>query len=199
MPAGGPHELVVKGKNEIKLTDILIGEVWVASGQSNMEWSVSNSDNPEQEIAAAKYPQIRLFHVKKVPSVTPATEIELDRDWSECSPQTIGNFSAVAYFFGRQIQQELKVPVGRSNPGVEHGEPWTPIVGFESVIPAANAEQAKAQRAIPLALAPLRIPHLYNGHGHRPAWLFEGTLVPGRTNRGNGVGYEQRMHALING
>src|SRR5438552_277548 len=61
MSAGGPHEVVVKGKNELKLTDVLIGEVWVASGQSNMEMSVSNSANSQEEIAAAKYPNIRLF------------------------------------------------------------------------------------------------------------------------------------------
>ncbi|HLQ44519.1 MAG TPA: sialate O-acetylesterase, partial [Planctomycetaceae bacterium] len=67
MSAGGPHEVLVKGKNELKLTDVLIGEVWVASGQSNMEMSVSNSANPQEEIAAAKYPNIRLFHVKKIP------------------------------------------------------------------------------------------------------------------------------------
>lgn len=115
MTAGGPHEVVIKGKNEIKLTDVLIGEVWVASGQSNMEWSVSNSNNPKDEIEAAKYPNIRLFHVRKVPSVTPAEEVVLDREWSECSPATIHNFSAVAYFFGREIQKELNVPVGLIN------------------------------------------------------------------------------------
>ena len=89
---GGPLELVVKGKNEIKLTDILIGEVWVASGQSNMEWPVAASNNAQEEIAAAKYPNIRIFHVKKVPAVTPQDEVVLDREWSECSTATIGNF-----------------------------------------------------------------------------------------------------------
>ena len=111
MTAGGPHELLIRGKNEITLKDILIGEVWVASGQSNMEWPVAKSANPEDEIAAAKYPNIRLFHVKKVASVMTQDNVVLDRNWSECSPATIGNFSAVAYFFGRQIHTELNVPV----------------------------------------------------------------------------------------
>ena len=114
MTAGGPHEVVVKGKNEIKLTNVLVGEVWVASGQSNMEWSVAASLNPKEEIDAAKYPNIRLFHVRKTPAVVPQ-EVVLDRDWSECSPETISNFSAVAYFFGRHLQKELNVPIGLIN------------------------------------------------------------------------------------
>lgn len=206
MQAGGPHELVVKGKNEIKLTDILIGEVWVASGQSNMEWSVAASDNPAQEIAAAKYPQIRLFHVKKVPSVTPANEVELDRDWSECSPETIANFSAVAYFFGRQIHQELKVPVGLINTswGGTAIEPWTPIVGFESVESLKSiGEQAKAQQANPAGVGanPGSPTHLYNGMVYPLVpFAIRGALwYQGESNRGNGVEYEPRMHALING
>ena len=77
--AGGPYEVVVRGKNEVRLTNVLIGEVWVASGQSNMEWSVAASANPQEEIAAAKYPNIRLFHVRKTPAVVPQ-EVVLDRE-----------------------------------------------------------------------------------------------------------------------
>ena len=206
MTAGGPHEMVVKGKNEIKLVDVLIGEVWVASGQSNMEWSVSNSNNPKDEIAAAKYPNIRLFHVRKVPAVTPANEVVLDRDWSECSPETIANFSAVAYFFGREIHKELNVPVGLINTswGGTAIEPWTPIVGFESVESLKPiAEQVKAQQAKPEGVqasagAPM---HLYNGMVHAlvPYGIRGALWYQGESNRGQGVAYEQRMHALING
>ena len=203
---GGPLELVVKGKNEIKLTDILIGEVWVASGQSNMEWSVAASNNPQEEIAAAKYPNIRLFHVKKVPAVTPQDEVVLDREWSECSPETIGNFSAVAYFFGRHIHKELNVPVGLINTswGGTAIEPWTPIVGFESVESLKPiAEQVKAQQAKPEGVQPNHgAPmHLYNGmvHGIVPFGIRGALWYQGESNRGQGVAYEQRMHALING
>ena len=203
---GGPLELVVKGKNEIKLTDILIGEVWVASGQSNMEWSVQDSTNPQEEIAAAKYPNIRIFHVKKVPAVTPQDEVVLDREWSECSPATIGNFSAVAYFFGRHIHQELNVPVGLINTswGGTAIEPWTPIVGFESVESLKPiAEQVKAQQAKPEGVQPSAgaPSHLYNGmvHGVQPFAIRGALWYQGESNRGQGVAYEQRMHALING
>ena len=203
---GGPLELVVKGKNEIKLTDILIGEVWVASGQSNMEWSVAASNNPQEEIAAAKYPNIRIFHVKKTPAVTPQDEVVLDREWSECSPATIGNFSAVAYFFGRHIHKELNVPVGLINTswGGTAIEPWTPIVGFESVESLKPiAEQVKAQQAKPEGVKPNHgAPmHLYNGmvHGVQPFGIRGALWYQGESNRGQGVAYEQRMHALING
>jgi sialate O-acetylesterase len=206
MTAGGPHELVVKGKNEIKLTDILIGEVWVASGQSNMEWPVSLSTNAQEEIAAAKYPNIRLFHVRKTPAVTPQDEVVLDRDWSECSPETIGNFSAVAYFFGREIHKDLNVPVGLINTswGGSAIEPWTPIVGFESVESLKPvAEQVKAQQAKPEGVPPNMgaASHLYNGmiRGIVPFGIRGALWYQGESNRGQGVGYEQRMHALING
>ena len=203
---GGPLELVVKGKNEIKLTDILIGEVWVASGQSNMEWSVAASNNPQEEIAAAKYPNIRLFHVRKTPAVTAQDEVVLDREWSECSPATISNFSAVAYFFGRHIHQELNVPVGLINTswGGTAIEPWTPIVGFESVESLKPiAEQVKAQQAKPEGVQPnAGAPtHLYNGmvHGVQPFGIRGALWYQGESNRSQGVAYEQRMHALING
>ncbi len=203
---GGPLELVVKGKNEIKLTDILIGEVWVASGQSNMEWPVAASNNPQEEIAAAKYPNIRLFHVRKTPAVTPQDEVVLDLAWSECSPATIGNFSAVAYFFGRHIHQELNVPVGLINTswGGTAIEPWTPIVGFESVESLKPiAEQVKAQQAKPEGVQPNpgAPTHLYNGmvHGVQPFGIRGALWYQGESNRGQGVAYEQKMHALING
>jgi sialate O-acetylesterase len=156
---GGPLDLTVQGKNTIKLSDILIGEVWVASGQSNMEWNLTVSDNPESEIAAADYPQIRLFHIPKVPSGTPAPDV--NASWRVCSPQTASNFSAVAYFFGREIHKQLDVPVGLINTswGGTRIEPWIPPAGFESQetlkgerdgIAAAKAGyQATLKNAIP--------------------------------------------------
>ena len=206
LSVGDPIEVVIKGNNEIRLTNVLVGEVWVASGQSNMEWPVSLADHPKEEIEAANYPTIRLFHVRKVPSVTPASEVVLDREWSACSPATIGNFSAVAYFFGRELQKELKVPVGLINTswGGTAIEPWTPIVGFESVESLKPvADQARAQQANPEGVQP---------NPGSPTHLYNGMVVPlvpfairgaiwyqGESNRGQGVGYEQRMHALING
>ncbi len=124
--AGGPYEVTVIGKNnQITLRNVLVGEVWVASGQSNMQWPVSRSDNAQQEIAAAKYPQIRLFTVARKVSDKPLDDCE--GRWEECSPETVADFSAVAYFFGRHLHKELNVPVGLINSswGGTICEAWT--------------------------------------------------------------------------
>ncbi|MCC6441917.1 MAG: beta galactosidase jelly roll domain-containing protein [Armatimonadetes bacterium] len=123
--AGGPYQMRVSGLSEIVLDDVLVGDVWVAAGQSNMEWPVMISDNPEQEIAQANHPQIRLFTVGKKVALEP--QESLDGQWQPCTPQTVGGFSAVAYFFGRHLQQELGVPIGLINTswGGTPAESWT--------------------------------------------------------------------------
>ncbi|HPP52615.1 MAG TPA: sialate O-acetylesterase [Thermoguttaceae bacterium] len=124
--AGGPYELTVAGKtSQITLRNVLVGEVWVCSGQSNMAWTVGASLNPQQEIASANYPKIRLFTVGRKVSDKPLDDCE--GAWQECSPQTVGGFSAVAYFFGRHLHQELGVPVGLINSswGATPSESWT--------------------------------------------------------------------------
>ncbi len=108
---GGPHTLTVKGKNTIVFDNILIGEVWVCSGQSNMEWRVVQSANAENEIASANFPKIRLFTVPKAVAQFPQDDIS-SGEWVECTPETVPNFSAVGYFFGRDIFKELNVPIG---------------------------------------------------------------------------------------
>jgi sialate O-acetylesterase len=135
MAAGGPFKLEVAGNNTITLDDVLIGEVWLCSGQSNMEWAVRSSDNPQLEISNASHPQIRLFHVKKASNASPQTEMALESSWRACTPESIPNFSAVGYFFGRKLNQDLNVPVGLINSswGGTRIEPWTPPVGFASV------------------------------------------------------------------
>ncbi len=107
---GGPHTLTVKGSNEITFKDVLVGEVWICSGQSNMQWSVNQSNDPDIEKAAANFPQIRLISVPQVGTQEP--QGNFNGAWQVCSPQTIGDFSAVGYFFGRQLHQTLGVPVG---------------------------------------------------------------------------------------
>ena len=111
MEYGGPYTLIIKGKNEIKIDNILIGEVWVCSGQSNMEFAVSNANNSDQEIAEANYPKLRMFTVPKRVSQFPADDLE-GGEWEICSPTTVGNFSAVGYFFGRNLLKDLNVPIG---------------------------------------------------------------------------------------
>jgi sialate O-acetylesterase len=133
MAAGGPHEMTILGENRIRLEDILIGEVWICSGQSNMEWPVSRSNSAEREIAAADHPRIRLFHVPRRPSGLPRDDI--NAAWKVCTPEMIGGFSAVAYFFGRELLDEIDVPVGLINTswGGTRIEPWTPVAGFAAI------------------------------------------------------------------
>jgi sialate O-acetylesterase len=122
---GGPYEIGIKGNNTITLKNILIGEVWVCSGQSNMQWSVRQAANPEQEIAAAGYPKIRLFTVTRKVADKPQSDCE--GSWITCSPETVPSFSAVGYFFGQELHQQLDVPVGliHTSWGGTPAEAWT--------------------------------------------------------------------------
>jgi sialate O-acetylesterase len=122
---GGPIQMTVAGKNTITLNNILIGDVWLCSGQSNMNWRVKNSANPEQEIAAANYPKIRLFAVTIEGAVKPKDDVQ--GQWDICNPETVAGFSAVAYYFGRQMHKTLDVPIGliRSAVGGTPAEAWT--------------------------------------------------------------------------
>ena len=110
MEYGGPHTLTVKGKNTVTFNDVLIGEVWVCSGQSNMQWSVNQANDPDLEKAAAKFPLIRFVSVPQVGVQEPQWNFK--GAWHTCSPETVGEFSAVGYFFGRQLHQTLGVPIG---------------------------------------------------------------------------------------
>jgi len=109
----GPLTLTVEAKNRIEIQDVLVGEVWVCSGQSNMAMSVSRSANFPEEQAAADHPQIRMFTVNRAAAEEP--QDRCSGKWQVCSPQTVGSFSATAYFFGRELNQELGVPVGLIN------------------------------------------------------------------------------------
>ncbi len=110
LEAGGPFRLEVRGTNTIVLEDVLVGDVWVASGQSNMDWSVRRSRNPDQEIAQANYPRIRLFKVARKVADSPLEDVE--GAWQPCSPESVGEFSAVGYYFARHLHRKLGHPVG---------------------------------------------------------------------------------------
>jgi sialate O-acetylesterase len=109
--AGGPFEMTVRGKNALTLHDVLVGDVWLASGQSNMEFPMSKTANSDAEIAAARYPKIRLLLVKKTYSDYPRSDVAVV-PWTDCNPASVTDFSAVAYFFGREIYRHEKVPIG---------------------------------------------------------------------------------------
>jgi sialate O-acetylesterase len=123
---GGPYVLTIKGRNTIKLDNIMIGEVWICSGQSNMQWRVDQSNNAEEEIAFAGYPDIRLFSVPRVVAQYPQDDLS-EGEWEVCSPETVAGFSAVGYFFGRELHKALNVPVGliHSSWGGTVAETWT--------------------------------------------------------------------------
>jgi len=159
--AGGPYEMTVTGRNTIRLTDVLVGEVWIASGQSNMQFSVRGAADPEKEIAAAQRPEMRLLQAPRVSAGQPASDIEVE--WKRCSPETVADFSAVAYFFGRKLHEELNVPIGLINAswGGTRIEPWTPPVGFASVselsdqVKKIEEENAKYRQAVAESLKPI--------------------------------------------
>lgn len=137
--AGGPYQIDITGKNAIQLKNVLVGEVWVCSGQSNMQMPVTYTSkwnkgviNYVEEIAAANYPQIRLFTVP--PLGTSSLKEDVNGNWSQCSPESIPTFSAVAYFFGRHLHKELDVPIGliHSAFGGTPAESWTSIETLEA-------------------------------------------------------------------
>ena len=126
--------MAVTGKNNISLQNVMFGDVWIFSGQSNMEWSTNATMNAQQEMEGAKFPAIRLFNVPGH-ITSPLPQENCPGNWQECTPQTVAGFSAVGYFFGRHLHQQTNTPIGLigTNWGGTRIEPWTPPVGFRSV------------------------------------------------------------------
>jgi sialate O-acetylesterase len=110
LKAGGPNSLVVEGKNRIELKNVLVGEVWVCSGQSNMELALNSASGGKEEIARSGNPQLRLFKVGRKKANEPMNDVQAD--WKDAGPESTAGFSAVAYYFGRDLQKALNVPVG---------------------------------------------------------------------------------------
>jgi sialate O-acetylesterase len=133
--AGGPFELTIKGSNTLTFKNILAGEVWICSGQSNMEWPLINARDGAKAVAEANYPEIHLFTVEKATSPTPLDDVK--GHWVVTTPDTVGQFSAVGYFFGRELYQQLKTPIGliHTSWGGTPAESWT---SYEAL--AANPE-----------------------------------------------------------
>ncbi|MEZ5364677.1 MAG: sialate O-acetylesterase [Bryobacterales bacterium] len=124
--AGGPDTVEIAGRNRIRLDDVLVGEVWVGSGQSNMVFPVKNANDADKEIAAASFPEIRIFKVKLETASEPKQDVE--GEWVACSPQTAGDISGVGYFFSRDLHQKLGGPIGfiQSAWGGTPAQAWTP-------------------------------------------------------------------------
>lgn len=155
--AGGPYQLVVSGSNVIRLYNVLVGEVWVCSGQSNMEWTVRNSNDASREIAAAVNPLIRHFKVPLDVASSPRNDLN-GGEWKICSPDNAGDFTAVGYFFAQRLYRDLHIPVGLINTtwGGTHSETWTSRKAFEnsdefrqmiSTMPKIDLDALRKQRA----------------------------------------------------
>jgi sialate O-acetylesterase len=155
--AGGPYSMSVQGRDLfISFANILSGEVWICSGQSNMKMAVAECNNAQQEVAAAQYPQIRLFTVASDISSVPRQDC--GGFWQECSPNVVWTFSAVGYFFGRELHQKLNVPIGLINTswGGTPAEAWTsqaalePFKQYEPIIKAFQSPEIAAEPNVPV-------------------------------------------------
>ncbi len=202
-PAGGPYTLTIHATNTLQLEDILIGDLWLASGQSNMEMPLAGFPgnavvkDADKEIAAANYPQIRLLLVEKDTSDYPLEDVKAATGWSLCTPKTAKNFSAVAYFFARSLQQKEHVPIGLidSTWGGTPAEAWTSLDALGSdaaLMPvfAAYAEKMDretAEQRADLADKQLKAegkPTIPNRDWHpvslswRPAALYNAMIAP---------------------
>lgn len=202
--AGGPHTLTVRGTNTIAFKNVLIGDVWICSGQSNMQWTVQRSNNAEKEIATAQHPNIRLFTVKRETAQTPLQDVS--GNWQVCDSTSVANFSAVGYFFGHHLNKSLDVPIGLINSswGGTPVEAWTSLPALQATTdyPTLDERWQKRIAAYPEAhqkyemeledwrvasdslkalgqQAPRRprVPHGPN-HPHRLSVLYNGMIAP---------------------
>ena len=203
LTVGRPLEMTVKGSsgNAITVKNIAVGEVWVCSGQSNMELGIGMGNNAQQEIAAAKYPRIRLFLVTWAKAAQPASNVK--GKWKPCSPQSVaadgwGGFSAAAYFFGRQLHKDLKVPIGLIDTtwGGTPAEFWTSRKALEAnpiLKPLAQGELSCLYNGM---IAPL-IPYAIRGaiwyqgesnvaHAYQYRTLFPAMIANWRADWGQG-------------
>lgn len=209
--AGGPHTITIAGNNSIQLEQVLFGEVWIGSGQSNMEMPLTGASgaytgikDAAKEVAEASYPEIRLFQAGNFSSKEPLDDVQAGIimygippaacQWQACTPETIPTFSSTAYFFARELYRELKVPIGiiDSSWGGTSAEAWTPAAGLKTLGFTAELQQAeslpqKADQKIPT--------RLYNGMIH-PLRNFRIKGVVWYQGEGN-TGRADRYHQLF--
>ncbi|MDR2345296.1 MAG: sialate O-acetylesterase [Planctomycetaceae bacterium] len=133
--ANKPTKLIVKGKNEIVLENILVGEVWLCSGQSNMAWTMNKLPDSKADIPSINNVNIRLFQVKHETAQKPVDHLTPTIKWQSAEPKSVTHFSSIGYYFGAKLNEELDVPIGLidSSWGATRIEPWTTVDGFKSV------------------------------------------------------------------
>ena len=183
-----PRTLTIKGTNKIELHNVLVGEVWVCSGQSNMELTPPQGlINPEPEIAAARWPKIRMLLVQKVVAERPLND--LSGSWAECTPEVMRRFSAAAYFFGREIHQQVGVPVGLIGIyyGGSNGQAWTRREALEAdpdlktYVTQWDARLAQRPQAVTADKTPVGQRPSTNDPAtsrYRPANFYNGMVAP---------------------
>jgi sialate O-acetylesterase len=220
---GGPHEMTVAAKNTVVVHDVLVGEVWVCSGQSNMEMTVNRCMNFAQEKAAANFPNLRHFLVKKNPADAPVSDVS--GSWQPTTPEAVGGFTAVGYFFGRELNQKLNVPVGlihtswggtaaelwTSKPALEANPTLKPIVdNFGKRLESYEKQLAAYPAAVEKAKAEGKPAPRKPGKPMAPSCLYNGMIAPvlpygikgviwyqGESNAGNAKQYQTLFPEMI--
>jgi sialate O-acetylesterase len=193
---GAASNMTITGANTITVADVLVGDVWIGSGQSNMQWTVKDSDNADAEIAAANFPQIRLFYVPRKTAAVPADDV--DAKWIVCSPESVAGFSAVLYYFGREMHKDTKVPMGLihsswggtpiaswiSGPSLMGNARLEPFLTYwqNAVVnfPTNNAryEQNLKKWEASGSQGPRPAVPLGPGHAHEPTTLYNAMIAP---------------------
>jgi len=218
LAVGGPHTLSLTGKNKLAVGDVLVGEVWICSGQSNMEWEVKQSNDADLEVKTAKFPKIRFISVPRFGTQEPQDNFE--GSWKVCAPNTVGILSAVGYYFGRQLHQTLDVPIGLIDDAwggsaceawirrdiLAKDEKYKPLMdywaGIETALADPNRPQDKGAKG---ALNP----GMLTGNA-RPGNIYNGVLKPtigygikgaiwyqGETNAGRAYQYRDLFPLMI--
>lgn len=195
LKAGGPFELTISAGNTVTAKNVMVGEVWVASGQSNMQWPVKLSADPDKTAADSANSQLRLLTVPRVASDNPLDSVNVS--WTESSPQSVPEFSAVAYHFGRLLQQKLNVPVGLINTsyGGTPAEAWTSRAALEAV-PQLKGLLSQAPTG---TSAPQRPTGLYNAmiHPLLPYAIKGAIWYQGESNAGRAWEYQTLFPTMI--
>ncbi len=210
MPASSkPRKMKIysdAGTQVVQYSDLLVGEVWLCAGQSNMEWRMDQTEDAERAIAAANYPRIRLYHAPRLITQVPVGRI--DAQWEVCTPETVKTFSAIAYYFGRKLQRDLDVPVGLllAAWGGTRIEPWTPPCGFRSVKGMGSEYRMAAH------LSELPLSGVDQKDKQTPGILYHSMLGPnvpfsirgaiwyqGEANHRHNQTYVNKNRALLNG
>jgi sialate O-acetylesterase len=217
MKAGGPDVLQVTGENTIQLNNVLVGEVWICSGQSNMEFKLPRAFEADKDISTASNSQLRLFDVPNVKANDPLHDVK--STWSESTPGSASNFSAVAYYFGRDLQRSLGVPVGliESDWGGSPAEVWmsepaleknpryqkeilnryaVSVKGYQTALAKSEKQKSKNAKA---PRAPWKPSELYNGMiAPLIPYTFEGVIwYQGEANAGRAEQYRTLFPDLI--